>query len=160
MHSFRPKHIKPNTEGGEGTSAFVFPSAAIAWVLSNFRCKHSSHKRPSKFLTTQLWSLSFNHWCLCAETHRSGKVASVVDFLSSLWWSPLLTWLTEHGRHMLEWGVILACAKARYTPATSSAVSTRSNQNNKASFLKNCLGGLLARLIQVLDTTDVCLVAS
>ena len=31
---------------------------------------------------------------------------------------------------------------------------------NKASFLKNCLGGLLARLIQVLDTTDVCLVAS
>ena len=31
---------------------------------------------------------------------------------------------------------------------------------NKASFWKNCLGGLLARLIQVLDTTDVCLVAS
>ena len=25
---------------------------------------------------------------------------------------------------------------------------------NKTPFLKNCLGGLLARLIQVLDTTD------
>ena len=42
---------------------------------------------------------------------------------------------------------------------------TRSNGNhnpnpnpNKASFLKNCLGGLLARLIQVLDTTEISLV--
>ena len=26
--------------------------------------------------------------------------------------------------------------------------------NNKTPFLKNCLGGLLARVIQVLDTTD------
>ena len=28
------------------------------------------------------------------------------------------------------------------------------NVFNKTPFLKNCLGGLLARLIQVLDTTD------
>ena len=34
---------------------------------------------------------------------------------------------------------------------------TESNKTtgvNKTPFLKNCLGGLLARLIQVLDTTD------